>query len=62
MSKIRDLEGYIEEARKHLAPGYDLHVSEAYALVEMSAGNLDLVVNAFLVGYEKGRRAAQKGF
>ena len=62
MSKINDMERYVREARKHLAPSYDLTVEELHALNDMSKDQYRLIVNAFLVGYEKGCRATAKGY
>lgn len=62
MSKINDMEMYIGEARRHLAPSYDLTAEELHALNDMSKDKYKLIVNAFLVGYEKGCRATAKGY
>ena len=62
MSRINDMNRYVKSARKHLAPGYDLTTGDMYALYDMSHTKDDLILNAFLVGYEKGCIATSKGY
>lgn len=62
MSKINDMERYVREARKHLAPGYDLVAKDLYNLDAISKDEFDLIENAFLFGYENGCRATAKGY
>lgn len=56
-TKAKGIYDEIRAAQKMLDSHYDLGASEAKELIRMGSENYELVYNAFLLGYQRGRKA-----
>ena len=59
MKKVTNTRVTIEKAMDAINDRYDLRVSDANDIREMSSGSFDMICNSFIFGYAQGFKAAK---